>query len=106
LYATLTPGDQIPDNFLWNLPYIDKIIHLGLFFIQGILLLKSSERFGSKTKRQYYKIILVLIIGTVFAIFVETFQILIPYRSFDTMDLLANFTGLLLGTCIYLVTNN
>ena len=72
------------DSHSWNYPLSnilppDKLVHFALFLILGVLTIRSY----SPTKKLFF---VTLIYGSL----MEIIQYLIPYRSFDIFDLLAN----------------
>lgn len=85
LVAVLLPGSAVPDvgNF-----GIDKIIHFLLFFGWAVAI-----RFDFPLLNK----ILVFIIGTLFSLLTEVFQLFTEDRSFDYFDMLADAVGLATG---------
>ena len=81
------------------LPYqfLDKFIHFILFFIQSYLVTKS---YFLKVKDLTFSILKVIVPFTIFCILIEFIQIYIPYRSFESLDLLMNVSGSVLGSII------
>ena len=82
-----------------NLPYqhIDKFIHFILFFIQSYLVTKS---YFLRIKNLTFSILKVIIQFIIFCILIEVIQIYIPYRSFESFDLLMNISGSVVGSII------
>ena len=75
----------------------DHFIHASLFlpFLPYFRLkLISKVTFGMFAK--YY------LLGVAFAIFCETLQLFVPYRSFDPSDIVANVVGVSLGGLAFL----
>ena len=77
--------------------YADKIVHFFLFFIQSYLITKS---YLIKNKSLNISILKVIIPFVGFCVLVEVIQIYIPYRSYDSIDLLMNVLGSFLGSII------
>ncbi len=95
-YASLTPPQQLPDFILFK--HADKVIHflmyLGLvFFLIPVFAGKSKY-----SKSYIISVALALIIGITFEILQATAT---QGRSGDIYDVLANFTGGLIGVLIY-----
>ncbi len=82
--VSLLPGKSLPANLIW-----DKAGHFIAYAgLAGIC------RFASN-KRQNWQIIIAVIL---FSFLIELLQQLIPNRSFEWYDLLANGLGALSGT--------
>ena len=77
--------------------YLDKFIHFILFFTQSYLVTKS---YFLRVKNLTFSILKVIVPFTIFCILIEVFQIYIPYRSFELLDLLMNISGSVLGSII------
>jgi hypothetical protein len=79
----------------------DKLGHLTFYAIETLLLIwgvaKSQEWKESKT----YWVLACMLITAAYGTSLEFVQAGIPERSFDYADILANFTGILLGATIY-----
>jgi VanZ family protein len=92
LFLTLKPGDgsgiEIP------IPHLDKLVHFGLFFIEGYFL--SASRLFEK-RRIFFPLLIGLVLGSL----TEYLQIFIPGRSGDLFDLLADMIGVMCGILVY-----
>ena len=76
-------------------PFIDKIIHFFLFFIQSFLISKSLINYQKNLINKYkFSILSILIL---FAIIIEYQQYFISYRTFDIYDMSTNVIGILTG---------
>lgn len=79
----------------------DKLVHLVLFAVWAFLL--ASEW---KNSRLLFKMIAILLFGTVFGFFIEGWQWLMPWgRSAEFGDVLADVAGILLGYGTQLLLN-
>ncbi|WP_035804656.1 VanZ family protein [Lunatimonas lonarensis] len=103
MYATLTPGKNVPD--MPKIPGIDKAIHFILF--AGLVFLWSRVWSVPKpTQGKKKKIFLnYLVFGIIFAIFTEMLQCYVPNRSFDYMDIAANIAGGASGMILFVYLN-
>jgi VanZ family protein len=92
---------SLPDTDL-QIPGLDKIIHLIMFIpfpVLTYLTITTSKR-GSAT---YLKVILLaFIIGCLLATGTEYIQKHTGYRSFEIGDLIADFSGIFLGSLLSL----
>ena len=77
--------------------YADKIIHFILFFVQSYLVTKA---YLVKNKILNFSIIKIILPFIGFCVSVEVIQIYIPYRSYESVDLLMNFIGSFVGSII------
>ena len=105
LFATLTPGDRVPDSFFPNIPYFDKIVHIGLFSVQSFLMIKSFPEPRKHSLLKIKKMVFALLICLSIAVFVEFMQKFVPGRSYELADLIANILGILLGLTTFEILN-
>lgn len=103
LYLANTGGGSLFFDFIRTIPYGDKLGHMGLF---GLLTLAAVV--GSKFRafqcgglNVYYGAALVAL----FTIGEEFSQLFISSRTFDLLDLAANFVGIALAVNIAYLTN-
>ena len=81
-----------------SFPFLDKVVHFILFFIQSILITNTMYEYSDRNNR----IILIasIISLLLFGLIIEIQQIYLPYRTFEIMDLIANFVGVLFGSFV------
>ena len=81
-----------------SFPFLDKVVHFILFFIQSILITNTIYEYSDRNNR----IILIasIISLLLFGLIIEIQQIYLPYRTFEIMDLIANFLGVLSGSFV------
>ena len=81
-----------------SFPFLDKVVHFILFFIQSILITNTIYEYSDRNNR----IILIasIIFLLLFGLIIEIQQIYLPYRTFEIMDLIANFLGVLSGSFV------
>lgn len=86
------PSEQLPSEKIpiLKFPYSDKIQHFFEYLILGILLSRALKKDKSP-----------FIVGFLYAIFDETYQIFIPTRNFEISDLITDFLGIILGILIW-----
>jgi len=77
-------------------------LHLLLFVPLMILvwLYLNKEKITGITR--FNHALLWFVAGTLFAVLAEGMHYLLPYRSFNTVDLVSNVSGVILGTFIFL----
>ncbi len=89
------PSDKIPNIQIFG---IDKLLHIFTFFIFGIFIYRSIY-FSKGTKLSFTKIATyVILIIAIVGILDELYQGLIPGRSTDFFDLVADIIGGILST--------
>ena len=81
-----------------SFPFLDKVVHFILFFIQSILITNTIYQYSDRNNR----IILIasIIFLLLFGLIIEIQQIYLPYRTFEIMDFIANFLGVLSGSFV------
>ncbi len=86
------PASKVPRVYWANVPHFDKIIHAGIFAVLCILAyLWLSHYFASSEKKIAIVIVLLMI---TYGVAIEFIQAeLIEGRSFEKLDILADFTG-------------
>ena len=93
--CTLPPSD-IPR---FKIPYIDKVAHFGVFFIQSVLL---SLLLNFQTRKSYFQIILFsTLLAFIYGGLIEILQSKFFNRSGDVYDLIADILGGFLGAIIF-----
>ena len=94
LLIIYSPKLGLPSSF----PFLDKVVHFILFFIQSILITNTMYEYSDRNNR----IILIasIIFLLLFGLIIEIQQIYLPYRTFEIMDLIANFVGVLFGSFV------
>lgn len=81
---------DIAEQSINNFEYIDKIVHIFIFFILSLITFKEK---GEKT----LKCMLVLCL---YALLTEILQKLTGYRSFELYDVVADIIGIMCGSII------
>ncbi len=101
-FATLTPGESMPEVDFWDFANADKLAHFGVFAVLSFLMIRGfllkSPFFGLKNK----KIMLTLVITIMYGGLIEYAQSFIPGRSIEFNDMLANGFGSMIGLFVYL----
>lgn len=86
------PANKVPRVYWLNIPHFDKLIHAGIFAVLCITAyLWLSHHFASSEKK--IALIIVLLMA-IYGVVIEFIQAeLIEGRSFEKLDILADFTG-------------
>lgn len=103
---TLLPGNYVPriTTFLeWLSP--DKILHLILFGTYTYLLATGLQKQSWSSVLRRNPVIISIIIGIVFAFFIEVMQKhVIPGRNGNMFDFLADLVGAIIGIAVWHIT--
>ncbi|MEI9944140.1 MAG: VanZ family protein [Chitinophagaceae bacterium] len=95
IFLTL-PGTAFPTESWLSVVSFDKLVHLGIFSVMVILLCWAVYKKDSPGKIKTF--ILCAIAALAYGIAIEFVQkYLIPNRSFDITDIVADGTGSLIG---------
>jgi len=100
LILTLTPGKFMPQVDYWSIMSLDKYVHMGIFFVQVLLILRGAKALKILTVRNYF---IYALIGTVYGALIECIQQFIPLRSFDVNDMVANMAGALIAAAVFYI---
>jgi len=101
-FATLTPGESMPEVNFWDFANADKLAHFGVFAVLSFLMIRGfslkSSLFGLKNKKIIFTIVITIMYGGL----IEYAQSFIPGRSIEFNDMLANGFGSAIGVFVYL----
>ena len=101
---TLSPGRSMPETPFWEIPYFDKIVHAGIFGLLSFLMVRGliKQYAGQKLK---FAFAVSFLLTFSYSVIIEFTQKLVPGRSFEFGDLIANASGTLLGltACYFLL---
>lgn len=94
LWLSLT-GSNIPvPGRLLNIPYLDKLGHLGMYAVFSAVLLLDSCRWRANQNFHY----LILLIPLIFGALMEILQMTLTVsRKAEELDLVANIVGISAG---------
>jgi VanZ family protein len=92
------PGDDLPKAKLFDIPSLDKMIHVGLFAVLAFFLCGWQFKKGIVADRKKRVFINLAIVCLLYGIGMEFIQkYFIPNRSFDLVDILSDGAGSFLG---------
>ena len=80
----------------------DYLLHLLLFIPLMVLVWLHLNREQVTGTARFNHALLWLVAGTIFAAFLEGLHLLLPYRSFNPVDLGLNVAGVVVGASIFL----
>jgi len=85
---------------------LDKLIHIGIFFILGLLVYRGLFTWNIPPRFTYKKVWIMLVIVIGYGVLDELHQGFTPGRSIDLMDLTADAAGgLLAGLTAFILRN-
>jgi len=105
MIVTLTPGSRLPESDLFDIPFMDDLIHVGMFGIQSFLMLKSFRVYRDSNHLQWKIVVWIILAGIFLSIFLEYMQKIIPNREFELIDLISNLVGILFGFVGFMLIN-
>ena len=92
------PGDDLPSVHLFNIPYFDKVIHLGMFFLLTFLFSYPFIKTASEISFLISTFNKIAIAVIAYGIFMEYIQkAFVRGRSFDVIDMLFDTFGSVAG---------
>jgi VanZ family protein len=96
--VSLLPSSSLPETSLFDISYLDKIVHFGMYaFLGSVALLER----GCPYPCQYAHIFLLMMIFLLSAIIEILQATLVVSRAAEWLDLLANFSGLVAAYFTY-----
>ena len=98
LYLSLASSDNF-DTVQIDLPWLDKIVHFGMYFTLTIAIL-FENRNSMNTKG---RIFLAAVIPFLYGILLEALQMMTISRSGNIADALADLAGILVSIFIWLL---
>jgi len=103
IYLANTDGNSVFFDIVRSIPYGDKLGHMCLFGFLTLLTVIGT-RFRSFTHGSFKLYYGALVVG-LFAVGEELTQAFIPSRTFDFVDLAADFVGIAIAVGIACVVN-
>lgn len=103
LIFTIIPGKYIPQvQSFWSLLQWDKLVHIILFSVFVALLINDLRSQKKFRVLQNNSLLFSLLFGTVFGLLTEMIQLIETIqRNSNVYDMIADFTGCLLGIPLY-----
>jgi VanZ family protein len=98
LYLSLANTETFESAGLFDIPYLDKFIHFGLYFFFMAVIILEHKDFFTNTRQ----LILIALIPVFFGGLMELFQSVTPDRKADILDIMFNSAGTATAVCIWL----
>jgi VanZ family protein len=100
LYLSLTNSEKFQKSPLVNIPFMDKIVHLGMYFIMMSVIIIEHR----KSLRNSGKLFLFALIPLSYGVLMEILQATLTVtRTGDFYDALADAAGILVSIVIWLL---
>jgi VanZ family protein len=94
ILLSLVPGSSLPSSRLFNIPYLDKLVHFSMYASIGFVALMEC-RCREKCYLPHFLLILFLFLMSAI---IEILQAtVVATRAAEWFDLFANFSGLVAG---------
>lgn len=98
LYLSLTPSDTFDRVSFLNIPFLDKIVHLGMYFVLMTAILFENIKSRTPLKQLF----LMSVIPLFYGILIELLQsFLTQSRSGSFFDILFNATGIIISIVLW-----
>jgi VanZ family protein len=101
LMLILMPGNNMPDTNIWSFLTFDKFAHFFVFALLVFLLIIGFAKQYTYTWLKFNAVKSALIAGISYSLLLEIGQALVPDRTFDLADMLANIIGCFLGSIVF-----
>lgn len=102
LILTLTPGKSVPDLTIFS---YDKLGHGFVFFVLAFLLISGLYENLKDSVRKKNAIYIGMLVAATYGFLIEVVQSVIPDRSMEMYDALANIIGSFLGLLLFNIRN-
>jgi len=99
-YLSLVSGRYLRSSWLSSIPYQDKVIHMGVYFVAAVLMMYGIGGRGGRTFLT--GVVYTLIFCIMWGGMLEYLQdVMSRGRHFDIFDIIANIIGALLGVVAF-----
>lgn len=99
LYLSLANAKTFESTGLFDIPYLDKIVHFGLYFSFMTVIIVEHRNYFDNTR----KLILIAFIPLIFGSVIELLQAgLTTTRSADILDIIFNSAGVAVSLFFWL----
>jgi VanZ family protein len=95
------PGKNMPDTNIWNFLTFDKFAHFFVFAVLVFLLTVGYTKQHTYVWLRFNSVKSAQLTGIGYSGLLELAQSLVPDRTFDLTDMLANTIGCFLGSILF-----
>ncbi len=96
------PGDELNHFNIVVIPYLDKMVHLVLYYIFAVFLFSGFSQYYAIHQRKARTFIYGSSLALGYGILIELMQLYIfSHRSFELLDIVGNFVGIFAALASY-----
>lgn len=96
----MPPQDVDKIKFI-DIPYLDKLVHFGLYFVLALLIM-AILTLNSKLKKSRWANLITILSCLLYGWLIEVMQrAFFPGRSYELMDVVADTAGAVVGVLLY-----
>ena len=85
---------------------IDKLGHLTFYMLEVVLMIWGLAKANNWQKTKHIPVVVCFIIAVSYGTLLEYVQAILPHRTFDYADMVANLVGATIGVLFYYSTKN
>ena len=99
MYLSLTGSDTFEKVSFFNIPFLDKIVHFGMYFVLMSVMIFENR----KTLKSTLHLFLIALIPLFYGILMEILQLILTVsRSGSFYDVIFNSAGILVSLLLWL----
>ena len=100
---SLVPSSSMPSSRLFNIPYLDKLVHFSMYASIGFVALMECKCRDKCYKPHFLLILFLFLMSAIIEVLQAT---VIATRAAEWFDLFANFSGLMAGYVAFRILRN
>jgi VanZ family protein len=100
LFASVTPQPEVHLPVMPSMPGTDKVAHLVMYGILAVLFCRAFRQYTAVYSASN-AVALALITSNGYGFIIECYQYVVPFRSFEGLDLVANALGSLSALLVW-----
>ena len=100
---SLVPSSSMPSSRLFNIPYLDKLVHFSMYASIGFVALMECKCRDKCYKPHFLLILFLFLMSAVIEVLQAT---VVATRAAEWFDLFANFSGLVAGYVAFRILRN
>lgn len=100
LYLSLTNSEKFQNTSLVNIPYMDKIVHFGMYFVMMSVIILEHRKSLKNSRILFLFALIPLAYGVLMEILQSTLTVT---RTGDFYDALADAAGILVSVLLWLL---
>jgi VanZ family protein len=94
ILLSLVPGSSLPSSRLFNIPYLDKLVHFSMYASIGFVALMECRCREECYLPHFLLILFLFLMSAIIEVLQAT---VVATRAAEWFDLFANFSGLVAG---------